>query len=134
MERINIQKLVDAGLVKLPTPMAKTIFNPIKRAYNRKSKYNKNSKAPMNLKAAELYLSQKTLAEFGEEHGVSLQKLKRAAYDGEVLESRIMAIVALFKAQEPLASICTRLGANFHSTQTLLWVLRKDRKSLQKAA
>ena len=129
MERINIKKLVAAGLVKLPTPMAKTIFNPIKRAYNRKSQYNKNSKAPMNLKAAELYIKQKTLKEFSREYRISYRKLKLAAYSKRPLKRREAAILALFKAQEPLASICARLGANVDSTHVLLWRMRKERKT-----
>ena len=126
---INIQKLIDAGLVRMPPLETFPYYQHKQKKRNqvRKSKYNKNSKAPMNLKAAELYFNQKTLKEFSEEYNVGFARLKRGAYGGEVLKPQEMAILAHYRAQEPLFSICARLGANLASTNILLWHMRKLR-------
>lgn len=143
---IDIQKLVDAGLVKMPHPVKPVkpvepyvypIYNPkpkfIRKNVRRKL-YNKNSKSAMNLKAAELYFVQKTLKEFSEEYNIGFARLKRGAYGGELLKPREMAILALYKAQEPLSSICARLGASLASTNIILWRMRKLRANSAKAA
>lgn len=136
MQNINIKKLVDAGLVQFPEPKAQLAHghNKPKRRNIRKNKYNKNSKAPMNLKAAELYLGQKTLKEFCDAYGLNFERIRRGAYQGRPLKRRETAILALYKSQEPLSTICDRLGANLASTSTLLWHMRKARSNLAKAA
>jgi hypothetical protein len=121
--KINLQKLVDAGLISYPDPQIK----PSKRKYIRKYRFNSNCCGESNYQAAELYLSQRTLRQFSQEHNLSHSKLKRAAYQGVVLKPQEMAIVALYRAQEPLALICARLGANLASTHVVLRQMRNNR-------
>jgi hypothetical protein len=136
MQNINIKKLVDAGLVQFPEPKPQAICdaNKPKRRHVRKNKYNKNSKAPMNLKAAELYLGQKTLKEFCDAYNLNFERIRRGAYQGKPLGRRETAILAIYNAQERLSTICDRLGANLASTSTLLWHMRKVRINSAKAA
>jgi hypothetical protein len=123
LQTVNLQKLINAGLVSYQKVEPK----PAVRIYTRKHRFNGNSCGESNHKAAEMYLSQKTLRQFSKEHRISFYKLKRAAYQGAVLKPQEMAIVALYKAQKPLALICARLGANLASTNVILWRMRKLR-------